>query len=353
MKKISRFLLAQYRDLKILFHEFRWSLLAFAVVNLLGAFLLQSFYTLEPLDFSKAAYAVFNMIFFQQSLQFPPQWYLQLFFFCVPLIGLGVIVEGFVRFGALVLNKTHRGEAWFRVLAGTFENHIIVCGLGHVGCRIVEELIKLDEDLVAIEKDREGPFVDRFLKQGVPVLFGDAKNEPILEEAGISKAKAIVIATDNDLANLETAFNAKAANPGIRIVIRLFDPQLASKVQKAMNIDLAFSTSAIAAPVAAAATLEKGVLHSFYVGKELLHLTEVTVNRHSEWNGKTIGEMESATEVTVVVHQKQEGTDLHPSIHNVIQEGDRLVFLASLPILAKLRKREGNSSHPQFSEAPS
>lgn len=338
MKNISRYLLAQYRDFLILLREIKWSLLAFTLVNLIGGLFLYKFYTLEQLSLVKAIYAVYNMIFFQTSLPFPKEWYLQLFFFLVPLLGLGVIVEGFARFGMLVINKSSRGEAWYKVLAGTYENHIIVCGIGHVGFRIIEELKKLGEEIVAVEKERDGPFVETLLKLGTPILFGNAQDEALLETAGLKKAKTIIIATDNDLANIEIALNARISSPSIRIVLRLFDARLAAKVQARTQVDMAFSTSALAAPVAASAAVEKGVLHSFYVGDKLMNVTERVIEQGSSWKGQTITEIEQQYDFTVVMHQRNGIADHHPPGSITLEENDRLVILVSLATLAKLSK---------------
>ena len=73
------------------------------------------------------------------------------------------------------------------MLAGTYENHIIVCGIGHVGFRIIEELKKLGEEIVAVEKERDGQFVETLLKQEVPIKFGNAQDEALLETAGLPK----------------------------------------------------------------------------------------------------------------------------------------------------------------------
>lgn len=336
MKNFKRHILAQYRDLLILMQEFKWSLLVFTIINLLGGVVLYRYYTLEKLDYVKAVYGVFTMIFFQPTLSFPAEWHLQILFFIIPLIGLGVVVEGFVRFGVLVVNKSMRGEAWYRVLAGTYEYHIIVCGIGHVGYRIIQELLKLGEDVVAVEKERDALFVETLSKKNVPIIFGNAEDEAIIETAGLKKAKAIVIATNNDLANLEIALNAKMANPSIRIIMRLFDARLAKKVETAIQVDMAFSTSAIAAPVAAMAAVEKGVLHSFYVRNELMSMAEQNITKGSPWKDMSIAQIEKEHDITIIVHQRENKTDFHTIREEVLLEGDKVIFLASFPTLAKL-----------------
>ena len=94
-RSFRRYLLASWRDGRVLFREFRVSLLLFVGVLLVGAITLDRLYvsprTGRGLSFSEALHAVFTLIFFETNIDFPDVWYLQLFLFVVPLVGLGVI----------------------------------------------------------------------------------------------------------------------------------------------------------------------------------------------------------------------------------------------------------------------
>ncbi len=62
-------------------------------------------------------------------------------------------------------------------------------------------------------------------------------------------------ATDDQLANLEIALDAREINPGIKVVMRMFDVEFARKVEKGFGIHTAFSCSALTAPIFAAAAM--------------------------------------------------------------------------------------------------
>lgn len=64
-------------------------------------------------------------------------------------------------------------------------------------------------------------------------------------------ARAIIIATNDDMANLEVALDARRMNPKIRVIMRLFDQRMADKFKEAALIDEAFSPAALAAPILA------------------------------------------------------------------------------------------------------
>ncbi|MCE7873699.1 hypothetical protein DYH09_25445 [bacterium CPR1] len=334
-RRFRRQISAQARDLRILLKQFGWSILGFNLLIATGGWALQRFHS-PPVDFWQGCYAMFTLIFFQPELDFPPanEPGLRFMFFAVPLVGLGFLAEGLLRFGVLLFNKSMRGEKWQVVLASTYSNHIILCGLGHVGYRIAQELHQLGEDFVCVA--RESKFIEYIKRLDIPVLVGDARDELLMESLNVTRAKAIIIATDDDLANLETAINARSRNPGIRIVVRMFDPELAQKVQSAFGIHLAFSTSHLAAPAVALAAVDKRVMHSFYVGDELLNVVELEVEPGSRYVGKTLEEFEADALVTVVVHRRGEAAQPHPAASVTLQAQDMLTLLCSVKTLGEL-----------------
>ncbi len=146
------------------------------------------------------------------------------------------------------------------MIAETMEGHVVVCGLGNVGVRVVQHLKRFSEDVVAIESNPDARFVGEVAGYEVPVLFGDVRDTKILEQASVAKAKAIIAVTDNDLANLEAAMTAREINPNIRVVIRMFDQNLAKKVEKSMGIEGAYSSSARSARLFAQAAIRATLL---------------------------------------------------------------------------------------------
>jgi voltage-gated potassium channel Kch len=170
------------------------------------------------------------------------------------------------------------------------QNHVILCGLGTVGYRVACELQRFDTELTVVEQDASGPFVSLITEQGIPVLFEDARKTDVLIKAGLERASAVIACTDNDLSNVEIALDAREVRPDIRIVLRLFDQSLASKIVNSFDIEAAFSASALAAPAFAAAAVDPSVQDSFYVGKVLFvhstfHVPETsTLTQESVWD---------------------------------------------------------------------
>jgi voltage-gated potassium channel len=348
--KLRRNLDALWRDTRVLVKQFRVSLFIFAVLLCVGTLSLHAFYldpgTGERLGWAEALHTTFMLVFAETNLPFPKVLGLQILFFVIPPIGLAVVADGILRFGVGLFNRRERKEAWQVAIASTYHDHIVVCGLGKVGYRVVTELLRLGEDVVGVERNADGPFLEEIRQMNVPVLLGDARQREMLEKARVREASAIVVATENELTNLDIALDARELNPNIKVVLRMFDAQLAEKVRRGFGIHTAFSTSALAAPVFAAAATRAQIDHSFYVGDVLMNTAQATVQTGSTLVGRTIAQVEQELDITIVLHKGADRFDLHPAPDITLCAGDCLVVFASLESLARLRKMGGEQSSP-------
>jgi Trk K+ transport system NAD-binding subunit len=150
--------------------------------------------------------------------------------------------------------------------------HVVVIGMGNIGFRVVGELADLGVPAVAVDLNSDGAFLAT-VRTKVPLVVGDARLDDTLQRAGLAQARSVVAATGDDSINLGIGIAAKRLNPKIRTVVRLFDAELARKVENALGIDAALSSSRIAAPTFVAATLFSDVAKAFIVGDRLFVLT--------------------------------------------------------------------------------
>lgn len=353
-----RYLRALWRDTRVLARQFRVSLLLFVALLGGGTFSLRAFYlypdTGLSINWAEALHAAFKLIFLETVLPFPSAPGLQFLFIATPLVGLAVVADGVVRFSVALFNRRERKEAWQVAIASTYRDHIVVCGLGRIGYRVVSELLDLGEKVIGIENDAQGPFLENIRQMNVPVLLGDARQHEMLESAQVREASAIVVCTQDDLTNLDIALDARELNPGIKVVLRMFDEQLAEKVRRGFSIHTTFSTSALAAPIFAAAATRAQIDHSFYVEDVLMNAARVTVQAGSALEGRTIAWLEKELDITVVLHKGADTFDPHPAPDVTLGAGDCLVIFASLESLARLRETSGeqNSSPGKVTGSP-
>ena len=140
---------------------------------------------------------------------------------------------------------------------------VLVCGMGHVGFRIVELLARLGQRVVVVTADARAEWKRAAESWGAVVVTGDARDEELLRSAGLEDARALLAVTDRDPVNLEIALDARRVRPGLPVVVRLWDQNLAQQLESSRSVRRALSVSALAAPVFAGAALGELVLASF------------------------------------------------------------------------------------------
>ena len=221
-------------------------------------------------------------------------------------------------------------------LASTFTDHIIVCGIGRVGYRVIQELLGFGEQVVGINLNENEEWLPSLPKAGVPIIIGDAQRKQTLIDAGIERASAIVVCTSNELTNLDIALDARELKPGIKVVLRMFDAKLAQNVSKAFNIQTVFSVSALAAPAFAAAATKARVDYSFRLDGQLLNVSTVQFSAGSRYLGKTIQFIEDDVRCSFIGIAAPDGMQFNPDHAHVVQAGERFFIIGNLDALRKI-----------------
>jgi Trk K+ transport system NAD-binding subunit len=322
-----------WRLLRIFGRQFKVFFIVSAVAFLTSALLLYYIYPRHELPeghhtFLGICYDTLLMTFFNPPIPFVDDWRLVPVFFGLPILGLCVIAEGVINLGQLLLQHRTNSRQWQKMVAATYENHIVVAGLGNVGFRVVQQLAKFGEEVVCIEKDEDAKFMDELAHLEVPLLIGDVTNEQTLRDASIDKAKAFMALTDNDLANLEAALTVRELMPNIRVIIRMFDQRLAHKIEKGFGINCAFSTSALAAPVFAQAALSGNILASFEFGGAVVNAFNLEIATCRQLQGLTIDAVRNQYEVTVLMHSRGSVVDWNPPPTTQLESGDQVLIMA-------------------------
>lgn len=292
----------------------------------------------EPLaDFGADLYAMYTQLFFEPTAALPRAPIARLVFWLTPLLGALLIVRGLIRVGSSVLDGEERHRLWVKIMIDQTNDHVVVCGLGHVGIRVVESLKSLGRSVVAIERNRDSSFAADVEGLGFPVLYGDMRRDELLIQAGIRRAQAVVCATDDDLANLEVAIDAKRENPKIRIVMRMFDKRVAEKMRAALDVDETFSTSALSGPLVALQAIEPGVLGVYRVEDGSMRVA-IEVKAPAEWAARTVAECEDLVDGRVVGVRRAGESLARPRHDTKLAEGDVVTLDLPAEGVARLRR---------------
>jgi voltage-gated potassium channel len=320
---------AAWRDTLLLLRQFAWPLFLFGVV-MIGSGLL--YFSLaqrsgqpsgSPVE---SIYVVLAMTFLQSVGDFPDLWFLQVFYFVMPLIGIAILATGLADFGRLFFNRRTRAKEWEMAVASTFRDHVILVGLGHLGFRVMRAIHELGQEVVVVSLDPEVNLIDSAQRMGIPVIQDDAQREEALINAGMARARAIVICTQNDVLNLQVAFKARRINPDIQVVVRIFEDQFAREVSDQFNFT-ALSATGMAAPMFAAAACGMDITPPITVEGQLLSLASLEVKPASELEGLSVGEVEARFNVSVVLLRHDGLTDYHPHANCVLAKRDVLAVL--------------------------
>ena len=98
-------------------------------------------------------------------------------------------------------------------------DHLVIVGYGISG-RLLARAAKA-ADIPYVVYDLNPETVKREQKRGEPIHFGDLTYEPLMEAAGISRARVMAVAISDPAAVKRITFMARQMNPNLHIVTRI------------------------------------------------------------------------------------------------------------------------------------
>jgi Trk K+ transport system NAD-binding subunit len=255
--------------------------------------------------------------------------------------GILVIAAFIGTVSALMVDRLQREGRKMR-LDKEMENHVILCGLGQVGYRVLEVLVRLNQPVVVLESDPDAEFIERAKDLGADVHVEDVRRPGVFHDAGIDRARAVIACTDNDLTNLEIALDARQARADIRVVLRLFDQRLAGKVAEGFNIQVAFSPATLAAPSFAASAIDRSVLGSIDVGGRVFIYSDFDVPTESSLPGKTVSELRDGYEIHTLLCRDVDGVEHTSPAHDfAVPSGGSIAVVGPFDQVARLKEECG------------
>ncbi len=281
--------------------RFRFVTLIFMAILLLTILVL---FILRGDRLDDAIYFGLNLVTGQTVINSKDFWLFKIFGFIITFAGIALI--GVIN--AYITNyiiSARLAQALGQQRAIDMNNHIVLVGLGEIGYRVLLGLIERGEDVVVIEQDDENPYIVKARARKIPVIQADARQLESLELANISKARCITIASNDDLGSLETALNARTLNPNIRVVVRMFDRSLAEKIEESFGIQVARSTTALAAPYFVASALNYEAIATFYARSIPYVVTSLKIKADSRIDGLTVRDLYTRSRILVLALRRR------------------------------------------------
>jgi CPA2 family monovalent cation:H+ antiporter-2 len=98
------------------------------------------------------------------------------------------------------------------------ENHLVIIGYGINGSNLAKAATANNIPFTVIETNAE--VVKREKAKGIPIIFGDATQDHILETVNLSKARAAVIAISDKLATKAIIRNIRSHSDSLHLIVR-------------------------------------------------------------------------------------------------------------------------------------
>ncbi|MBV8066249.1 MAG: potassium channel protein [Actinobacteria bacterium] len=219
-------------------------------------------------------------------------------------------------------------------------DHYIICGYGRVGQRVADEFRASGARFVVIDVNDGAIEIAR--EAGYLFIQGNATEDEDLAQAGLARAKGIVVASDSDADNLYIVLSARALRPDVQIVARGSDEDAAKKLK------LAGADRVVLPYTSAGRTMANLVLRpqvtefldtvTTSMGPDL-HMAEIEVHRTCTQAGKTIRDIRvrKETGAIIVALRRHDGTfETTPEPDETIEPGDVIVGVGTNEELQKL-----------------
>jgi voltage-gated potassium channel Kch len=124
----------------------------------------------------------------------------------------------------------------FGARAAPARHHVLLVGFGQVGFRLAQELHRRDVAILGVERDPDAPCVRLARAAGIPVTIGRGDDRETLERVGVRRCAAIAAVTSNDLVNVAVGLAASDLAPGVPLVLRLGDGEVAAETDSLLHL---------------------------------------------------------------------------------------------------------------------
>ncbi len=224
------------------------------------------------------------------------------------------------------------------------ENHYIVCGYGRIGSFICNEFRAKPVAFVVVESDTT--LCTKMHEDGILFVNGDATDDDVLINAGITKANGLITAVTSDTANVYITLTARGLNPDLFILARAGEKNTEKKLLRA-GANKVISPYIIGANRMAQAILRPSVMDFIEIATAHqnmeLQMEEICIRSGSVLINKTLMSTDIRKELgIIIVAIKKKGTDkmlFNPSPQAVLDVGDILITLGEPASISNLQKR--------------
>lgn len=221
-------------------------------------------------------------------------------------------------------------------------DHVIVCGYGSTGQFVARDLAA--EGLTVVVVDRATERVSQAEQDGHQALLGDVLEPEVLKEAGIERARGIIVVLPNESDNLFAVMTARDLAPDVFIIARHTSGHAKEKFLRA-GADRAVNPFEETGRLIGNEFLRPAVVDLMRIftdepdAEDEVRVREITIEEGSELVGKSLisADIRAKFDIVVIAMRKAgASTRLNPDPERAFEAGDVLVCMGKLPKLRAL-----------------
>jgi voltage-gated potassium channel len=239
---------------------------------------------------------------------------------------LATVAELFVAGHLADLLKLRRAQR----MIDSLNDHHIICGFGRVGRQVARDLQAASAAYVVVDANPES----RDLAEGLGISFieGDATDDDVLQQAGIARARSIVVCADSDANNVFITLTARELRADIAIVARASLEDTEKKLKRA-------GADRVISPYKASGTeMARLALHRQLSGvvdvDAQYRMEEIEMAAHCEALGTTVGDIRGGS--MIVGLRRGDEFQPQPPGDTSLRPGDVIVAIGTPPALERL-----------------
>lgn len=276
----------------------------------------------------------------------------QIFTIFLIILGMGSVVYALTNLAAFVIEGDLRKILRKTIMEkniGKLKDHFILCGVGRIGKKIAEEILRMGYPLVAIDSNEEILASFSYENKNFYPVVGDATEEKTLEKANIHFAKGFISALPTDSENVFVVLTARQINPNLRIISRVNEEENSSKLFRA-GADKVVCPSHIGG-LRMASELIRPIVVDF-LDKMVrdknsnLRIEEATISIKSPLANKTLQEVQipKLYKCVVVALRRENGEfEFNPKAESKMYPLDTIIVIGEIENIAKLKEIAGRN----------
>jgi K+:H+ antiporter len=246
------------------------------------------------------------------------------------------------------------------------KDHVVIVGYGRVGSFVARMLRALEQPFVVVDLDPGR--ADAARESRLPVVYGDAAAEPILEAAGVREARLILVTVPDAIGARLVVERVRALKPGVHIVVRSTSVEqledlsrlgVYEAVQPELEAGLELGRQALVHLGIGAGEIQRfsdqvrqelyapitdrsasgGLLSRLRRASKMIETDWIELPEYSPLTGKTIGELgvRARTGASIVAIVREESVIANPGPEVTIAPGDTVGVLGTPDQRAALR----------------